>query len=800
MQRRHKRTLGLIRRNLRQFGGRLRALTLGRPLPQSLVERLYFDQARDFSLLICAIGVVGANTVCLLFFDFMHNPGAWARNAVMASILLCYAVIAVRARMWLATGQPTSEQAKRYINQAACLLVVLGTLWAVLLYLLMRDHSPSQLCLLYGVMVGCLATPVLVAPVLCAFTNWAPSAIGIFFVIFLDPSTTIFTEGELISFIGLTGFSIFYLNRRMSERAIGTIKLQDSSEVIRMLLRDFEESASDWLWETDAELTMQRISPRLTQVARRPASTFTGRFPHALVGPRADDIEPPDPAIARLTRMVENRSPFRDVIVKVSVNGEQRYWSLTGKPSLDKFGRFAGYHGVGSDITGQRRQQEQIAFLARHDSLTKLPNRLLFGEVLHRACANSEASNIALLCLDLDHFKVVNDTLGHASGDALLVAASERLRGVLREVDVAARLGGDEFGVILNTGSVAEAGAIAERIIERVSRPYQFDGQVVHVGVSIGIAIAPFDSTNPNILMKNADLALYRAKSEGRRQWRFYDSQMDERLQTRRALQSSLRQALVRQEFQLEFQPVVSFADHRIVSAEALLRWQHPERGLLPPSEFISLAEESGLVNPIGEWVLHEACKAAANWPAGIGIAVNLSPLQFRDPGLVDAVERALSASGLAPNRLELEITETTVLETNALTLDALWKLHGIGVRIALDDFGTGYSSLGYLRRFPFDKIKIDRSFIRDLNGQKEDAAIILAIIGLAERMNMTVTAEGVETTDQAAALSSYGCGEAQGFLFHHPMAEAQISALIAEEAALGFARPAPRLRLAAGD
>jgi diguanylate cyclase (GGDEF)-like protein len=718
-----------------------------------------------------AISLVGLSTLGMLYLDFIRMAGAPARISIIVAIAMVYAALIERSISWLSRHSPTGIEARGYIAKMVRLLVLLGVIWSVLLHVLMREHDEDQLCLLYAVFVGCLATPVMVSPISCAIAYWLPISVGVLIAVWtanrLEPVVLV----TLIAFIFLTGFCILYLNSRLNERAIGAIRLEENTQVIKLLLRDFEESASDWLWETNAALDLEPVSQRLAQVAQRPAEAMRGVFPDALLGEIMHYDHRPGSAIDRLVRTIEERSPFRDLIVPVLVSGEERYWSLTGKPILDKYGRFAGYHGVGSDITGQRRQQEQIAFLARHDSLTKLPNRVLFGEALHQACETCESTGIALLCLDLDHFKVVNDTLGHATGDGVLVAVAERLRGCVREFDLAARLGGDEFAVILVTSDIAEAGAIANRIIDRISRPYHFDGQLVQIGMSVGITMAPADGRTPGVLMKNADLALYRAKTDGRSLWRLYDPEMDERLQDRRSLQSALRQALPRHEFRVEYQPIVDFASRRIVGAEALLRWQHPERGLLPPSEFIELAEEAGLIGQIGEWVLGEACAAAAHWPAGITVAVNLSPLQFRDPALVQMINAALSTAGLAPGRLELEITETTMLETNSQTADALWALHNRGVRIALDDFGTGYSSLSYLRRFPFDKIKIDRSFINDLGYEKDDSSIILAIIGLAERMNMLVTAEGVETAEQAELLVSYGCAQAQGFLFYKPMA-----------------------------
>ncbi|NNM57838.1 bifunctional diguanylate cyclase/phosphodiesterase [Acidocella sp.] len=739
-------------------------------VPEDLTERLLLDQAADFSYMILGISILGLSSISLLFIGFLRMDEFWLRSVVMGGVCVCYLVIFRRAVLWLKRDHSSGPDAKAYFTVMVRLLVVLGIGWDIMLVMLMRHHNVGQLSLMYGIFVGCLATPVMVSPIACALAYWAPICVGIFFAALLaDPFEPV-AMLNLVAFMGLTGFCIFYVNSRLNERAVSAIRLEEKSEVIKLLLRDFEESASDWLWETNEALELQQVSQRLTQVAHRPVESFRGEFPRAMLGEIMNYDHRPGSPIDRLCRIIKEHSSFRDMVVPVLINGEERYWSLTGKPVLDKSGRFSGYHGVGSDITGQRRQQEQIAFLARHDSLTKLANRVLFSEMLHQACDNCEQTGFALLCLDLDHFKIVNDTLGHATGDGVLVSVAERLRGCIREFDIAARLGGDEFAIILVTEDPQEAAGIASRIIERVSRPYHFDGQMVQVGMSAGITMAPRDSRNPSGLMKNADLALYRAKAEGRGAWRLYDVEMDERQKDRRILQSALRQAVLRDEFRLEYQPLVDLADGRIIGAEALLRWQHPERGLLAPGEFIALAEEAGLIGQIGEWVLGQACREAAGWPEHVGIAVNLSPLQFRDSGLVEIIDRALAQGGLAPERLELEITETTMLETNSETVDALWQLHGRGVRIALDDFGTGYSSLSYLRRFPFDKIKIDRSFIRDLGYEKDDSSIILAIIGLAERMSMVVTAEGVETPKQAQILKAYGCGQAQGYLFSRPV------------------------------
>jgi diguanylate cyclase (GGDEF)-like protein len=753
----------------------------GAEVPEDLRERLYLDQASDFAKVITGRACVGLCSAGLLGVDFAHAPGAAARNTLFALLYALYALVIAKNLHWLRRSFATGEDARAHIADVRWILIILGILWGFYFNVLEPFGSAGQRALIYGIAVGCLATPVLVSPLTCAFAFWFPVAAGILICLIINHTADPFSVADVSAFIALTGYCIIYLNRRMNERALGAIRLEENNAVIKLLLRDFEESASDWLWETNAALEIQRVSQRLAQVARRPAATITGRFPGALLGEAAN--AGPGTPVARLNQFIADRAPFRDLIIPVTVEGEERFWSLTAKPIIDKFGHFSGYHGVGSDITGQRRQQEQISFLARHDSLTKLPNRVLFSEVLHQACDLCDTTAFALLCLDLDHFKVINDTLGHATGDGVLVAVGERLRGCIRERDVAARLGGDEFGIIVRSDDRSEIAAIAARVIERISRPYHFDGQMLQIGISIGITLAPLHARTPNALLKNADLALYRAKSEGRAIWRYYDSEMDERLQGRRALQYALRTAIERNELVLFYQPIVNAADRRIVGAEALIRWQHPERGLLGPIEFIPIAEESGLIGAIGEWVLREACRTAATWPADISVAVNLSPLQFRDSNLVESIDRALAYATLPASRLELEITETTMLETSSQTVEALWKLHGRGVRIALDDFGTGYSSLSYLRRFPFDKIKIDRTFIRDLGYEKDDSSIILAIIGLAERMNMAVVAEGVETDEQAALLTSYGCPLAQGYLYARPLPAHQFAmAVMAQE------------------
>lgn len=438
------------------------------------------------------------------------------------------------------------------------------------------------------------------------------------------------------------------------------------------------------------------------------------------------------------------------------------------------------------DITERRRGEQQVVYLARHDLLTGLPNRAQLCEALDsRLPCTGRGEELAVLCLDLDRFKAVNDTLGHAAGDALLRQVAERLRHHTRDTDTVARLGGDEFAV-LQVGTAQPAGAtvLARRLIAALAEPFDLDGQQVHIGTSVGVAVAPFDGDTPEQLLKCADLALYRAKAAGRGVLRYFEPEMDERMRMRRQLETDLRGAIERGEFELAYQARVGAADQVVVGVEALVRWNHPVRGRVSPADFIPLAEDTGLVIPIGRWVLQQACRTAMAWPAAVRIAVNVSPVQFKGRTLLRDVLDALAASGLPPQRLELEITEAVLLDDTDTALATLHALRERGIRVAMDDFGTGYSSLSYLRRFPFDKLKIDRSFVKDTTQAGHALAIVGAICTLGRSLGMDTTAEGVETVAQLRAVQAAGCAEVQGYLFSRPGPAAAIAALIAGSAA----------------
>jgi diguanylate cyclase (GGDEF)-like protein len=439
-----------------------------------------------------------------------------------------------------------------------------------------------------------------------------------------------------------------------------------------------------------------------------------------------------------------------------------------------------GWVTTHEDICDRRQAEKQIAYMAHHDAVTDLPNRILFRERAEQALAGiSRGEKVAVLCIDLDRFKNVNDTLGHAIGDVVLRSVAGRLSRCTRQNDTIARLGGDEFAVVQVEGELPQAATtLAQRIIDTLSAPYDIAGQEIVIGASIGLAIAPTDGTAADQLLKNADMALYRAKADGRGVYRFFEPEMDAQMQARRVLEIDLRRALTEHEFEIFYQPEINLRSNRIVSFEALLRWHHPERGLVLPAEFIPLAEEIGLIVPLGEWVLKQACNDATAWGADIKVAVNLSPAQFKSRTLVEAVIAALAISKLSPSRLELEITEGVLLTQMDATLVILHQLRALGASIAMDDFGTGYSPLSYLRSFPFDRIKIDSSFVRDMSENQSSMAVVRAVIGLGISLGIATTAEGVETQEQLDRIGAEGCSDVQGFFFSKAKCAAEAAAM----------------------
>lgn len=558
-------------------------------------------------------------------------------------------------------------------------------------------------------------------------------------------------------------------------------ELSDQGEVVRLLLNEYEANGSDWLLELDADGRLTHVTTRFADVARRRRSDLLGQPLLALLDPAQGGA-----TMTALAHAIRARQPFRDLVVPVPLGRDLRWWALSGTPKHDATGLFTGFRGVGRDVTDVRRSQERIAQLARFDPLTGLANRSLFREQLEDVVDRATLSGrpAALLFVDLDRFKAVNDGFGHAAGDLLLRQVAQRLQVLVKGTATIARLGGDEFAVLIPDGGGDRAEKLAQRIVKDLARPFPLgeEGRIgaVVVGASVGWALAPEDGNSPEALLKAADLALYRIKEGGRGAAMRFAPDMAEAAAERRRLEGELALALERGQLALAFQPVVDAVDERITGFEALLRWNHPDLGAISPLRFIPLAEDTGLIVPIGHWVIDQALAWAARWPSHIRIAVNLSAMQMEDPELPGRISRALRRHGVPAERLELEITESLFLAEKPAVVGVLKQLTALGINFALDDFGTGYSALGTLQKASFSRIKIDRSFVaRALVMGDEASAIIHAIVRMAASLDMKTTAEGTETREAFELCRDLGCTQVQGFLFGKPMPPEEATALV---------------------
>lgn len=568
-----------------------------------------------------------------------------------------------------------------------------------------------------------------------------------------------------------------FLTARIAESAMA-----EKSEVVSMLLREFEEGEADWLWQIDTSRRVRSVSPRFAFALGLTNDEIDGKpFIQLIAGPAWDSGQFPS-SLHDLAERLKRRESFSNLLVRVTIGGQQRWWELSGTPKFNDTGSFDGFRGVGSDVTEQRESSEKIAHMARFDTLTGLPNRMMVTEALGEAMryADQWRTKCAFLMIDLDRFKAVNDTLGHLIGDQLLARVSERLKALVTENELCGRLGGDEFAVVIRDASDHNrVERVALAVIEMLSRPYEVDHHTLYIGASVGSAIGPRDGTTVETLMRNADLALYRSKEEGGGQHFGYEPALHAHAEERRKLEFSLRRALELNEFKLNYQPVVDAVDESIVSFEALIRWHSEEHGLVRPDKFIPLAEDTRLIVPIGEWVLREACMEAVRWPDKVKVAVNVSGEQLLDPGFISSVVQALSASGLPAQRLELEVTESIFVRDATTARNALEQIMSLGCGVALDDFGTGYSSLAYIRNLRFSTIKVDRSFVQGAaTGSPESLAIIRAVVAMAESLEMSTTAEGVETEKELETIRALGCRKIQGYYFGRPMPADEARAL----------------------
>jgi diguanylate cyclase (GGDEF)-like protein/PAS domain S-box-containing protein len=743
------------------------------PASEGRIRAAQIHAVARFSPLTMVANLINAGVVVFLVRE-EANPfvlAAWA--------LTILAVVVMTTRAWfLRRGRkPRMHASARAIRRATYHAAALAALWAVVPVLWFGSVSAED-----QLVIACLVTGMICAGgfALATIPSAAYAYVGILaagsVAALLETGNgyVIFLTLLLLAYAWIVVQSVANSSRLFSERFRAEASLKERGEIIELLLNEFEQHGSDWLFDTDAGFAVVQHSARFGEVA--------GVDGQSLVGRRIVDMADEETGQA-LRLAIAKRQPFRDLDIQVEIAGEPRWWSLTAKPLVDESGWHVGWRGVGSDITDRKLASQKVVWMARTDMLTGLPNRTRFRELaaLRLETARRNGNSFALACLDLDQFKAVNDTLGHPVGDALLMAVSRDLGDLAEQGVVFGRFGGDEFGMVMSDfARRADVIELARRIIARISRSRTIDGARITVGASMGIAFGSGENDTVDDLIRNADLALYRAKDNGRGVVAVFDDTMHQEAEERRLLQEDLRAALDGNQLRLAYQPIIDIRAGAIVGFEALLRWQHPQRGLLSPDAFIPIAEESGLIEPIGAWVLKRACLDAAAWPKPIRVAVNISPAQFGSAMLLSHVAQALAASHLPADRLEVEITEALFMNQMAESGRFLADMRTLGIRIALDDFGTGFSSLGYLTRFPIQKLKIDRSFVSGSADPENRRAVVEAIVGIATSLGFVTTAEGVETAADLAWVRELGCDQAQGYYFARTLSAEAVSGFIA--------------------
>lgn len=688
----------------------------------------------------------------------------------------------------IASGARAAEpQAPRTIRQACLLAAGVGLAWAVPPIFFSDASSLEQqlaLCLICAASIASAALAVATVPS-AMLTYMMISGTGLSIMMMREGSPTLMlVPPAFILSVAMGGLSV---GQAFVRRKFAELQLEEKNEVVSLLLREFEQGSADWLWQIDAAKRLHHVSPGLARAAGTTTAALEGKPLLALLAGDPGNESSYSSELNSFVELLNNRQSFSDLHLAIPVGGETRWWCLSAAPRMDDRARFMGFRGVGSDVTEQRRSAEAIDRLARFDALTGLANRQHLTDALRKALtrAHRAGGRCGLLLIDLDRFKPVNDTLGHPVGDQLLKQVADRLRSAVRPTDLCGRLGGDEFAILVrDLDHVDRIAQLGDRIVAELGRPFEVDGNIISIGASAGAAIGPKDGRSLESLMRSADLALYRAKEDGRGVARRYEPSMLQRAERRRATENALREAIDEGQFQLVFQPIIEVARGEIQSFEALLRWHHPKLGEIPPSEFLPIADEARLTARIGEWVLRTACQEAAQWPETIRVAVNLTSAQLQDPQLPTLILSALSHSGLSAHRLELEISEAIFLRDRVTVLPILDRLRTLGVRISLDDFGTGYASLGYLTRDRFSSIKIDRRFVTGVaDNELECLAIVRGIVAMAGSLGITTTGEGTETLAQQERLVELGCTYVQGHQIAAPLSAELARELVADTA-----------------
>ncbi len=712
---------------------------------------------------------IGCATLVLWGFRQQLDHSMWIWWCLLVGLSLLAAI------GWWRRGRiPRHKASRRALHRATWHAALLAAFWCVPPWLWFPGADAAQRLLVATLITGMMgAGAYVLSPLPLASLAWT----GIFSVAALgalwraaDPAL-VGTALMLAFYSPMIAIGAFSASRKHTGALRAKAHTERQERMLAVLLRDFEQSAEDALWQTDDRGRLTHQSSRLASLLglderllrETPLPTLLRR--HVVVG------------LPQLREALDAGRPFRDLPLTVGTGSAQRHLVMNGKRLLDEQGRTLGWRGALSDVTERVAAQQRLQQLAHTDSLTGLANRHTLRVAL--ASALKKGRMLALLSLDLDHFKAVNDTLGHTAGDEVLKAVAARLRGCMRPGDLVARLGGDEFAVLMGHATQAsDAGALGQRLIESLSQPIDVLQRRVRVGASIGGVWHDIGECGVDELLVQADMALYAAKDLGRGRFALYAPEMGERSRRRLALEHGLRQAIEGQGLTLHWQPKVAIQSWRIVGAEALLRWQHPELGVIPPGEFVVVAEQAGLIDEIGHWALMQACHAAAGPLSELVVSVNVSPVQLRDEHYVSRVRDALRETRLDPTRLELEITESVFMGDADGMLEKLHALRSLGVRIALDDFGTGYSSLAYLRRFPFDTLKIDRAFVSEVLLRRDARAIVETIAQMAGTLGMRTVCEGVESAPQLTAVAQAGCDQVQGYLVARPQPLAGLLAL----------------------
>ena len=723
---------------------------------------------------LATLSAIASIVVLVIAFD----EARW-RGPILTWAALAVALFALRA-FYFASLDPESEDAdalRRDYRRVVAAMITASIVWAIGFVIFSVIAQGAELAVL-GVVGSAMMVGVLLIHRAAPLAGYAHIALllasllgGAWIAVGVEAAPL----GAVLLVYALTLWrAVGRMDRAFEAAVVSDIEREDAAATVAMLLHDYEEQSTDWLWVVDRQGHLREVSERFSRVLGSPQEILEGQ-------PILDLLEPGEER-ETLARCLAERRAFRDLPVTLLVDGEKRFWRMSARLRTD-----GTMGGIARDVTSDRLVEQRVTFMAHYDNLTNLANRYLFNERLRELLGDGRSSgaNIALFYLDLDDFKAINDTRGHLVGDRLLREVGERLAAEVREQDLVARLGGDEFAVLIETragdGLLIER---AHRFLSVVRQPYEIDGQVYRVSTSVGVARCTEGNCDAEELMRRADLALYAAKNKGRDNLALFEPRLDQEARERRDIEADLREALARDQMRLHFQPIIELDTGQTTGYEALLRWYHPTRGVLAPAEFLSVAEESGLITQIGEWVIRRALQETAGWAGSFRIAINLSTTQVADNRLVAVVTQALRDTDFAPERVELEITEHVLMDTSEANRETLLALRELGVRIALDDFGTGYSSLAYLRRFPFNRIKIDRAFVRDVTSDIGSQAIISTITRLAEAMDMETTAEGIEDREQLDLLRKLGVKEAQGFLICKPMLAENLSLETAQHGA----------------